>query len=242
MRVRASSMLSHDATKYWFPLEDVIDYLSSKIPNGSRVLEIGPGTVPFKMATHLIDKSFYEDKIPERIPKNNIIICDAQDGIPFPNKYFDFIYCRHVLEDLSNPFHLLDEMSRVSKSGYIETPSVRAEICRGIDGQESPWRGYNHHNWFVCNNNGTIEFLKKASIIEYYLNFDEENNDALITNYPMQWNAYYEWDENISWKHIEHKVSSEEYLNEILRMANTGTKNASFYGSIVTERAKKRIG
>lgn len=222
-------MLPDESFKYWFPFDEIIDYISSKIPSGSRVLEIGPGTVPFKMATHFIDRSYYLDKIPDNIPLRNLITCNAQDGIPFPDKYFDFIYCRHVLEDLDNPFHLMNEMSRVSNAGYIETPSVRVEVCRGVDGKEAPWRGYCHHNWFVCNRDGVLNFLKKAPVIEYLLDFDEESNERALQRRPLHWNTYYEWSDDVKWHHSELKPASADYLNEVYEMFESGTKNSSSY-------------
>jgi hypothetical protein len=55
------------------------------------------------------------------------------EKLPFADKEFDFVYSRHVLEDSWNPFALCEEMSRVGKSGYIETPSPIVELGRGVD-------------------------------------------------------------------------------------------------------------
>jgi ubiquinone/menaquinone biosynthesis C-methylase UbiE len=48
--------------------------------------------------------------------------------LPYEDKEFDFVYCRHVLEDLIYPFRVIKEMQRVAKAGYIETPSPMAEL------------------------------------------------------------------------------------------------------------------
>lgn len=231
-------MLSSESYKYWFPIDEIIDFISSKIPSGSRVLEIGPGAVPFNKATHFIDTSYYMDKIPPDFSKKNVIIYDAQNGIPFPDKYFDFIYCRHVLEDLNNPFHLMNEMSRVSEAGYIETPSVRAEICRGVDGKEAPWRGYCHHNWLVCNRDGVLKFLRKTPVIEYLLDFDEESNERVLLKRPLHWNSYYEWRGDVKWEHLELKPASSGYLDEVYMMFESGTVNSNNYEDMLARHLK----
>jgi hypothetical protein len=87
-----------------------------------------------------------------------------------------FVYCRHVLEDLYNPFLLLDEMSRVASSGYLETPSPLSEVCRGIDGGDNnlPWRGYQHHHSFVWSYNDEVCFAHKYPAVEYFHGLEEE--------------------------------------------------------------------
>ena len=117
-------MLSQTVRKWWGPLDGVQNYVADSIPQGARVLEIGPGIAPFRRATHLFDREFYWDVLPEGILRENIYTGDAEGSLPFPDKYFDFVYCRHVVEDLNNPFTLLKEMSRIGKAGYVETPSV----------------------------------------------------------------------------------------------------------------------
>ena len=53
--------------------------------------------------------------------------------LPFKDLEVDFIYCRHVIEDIENPGYALKEMFRVSKEVYIETPSPMVESSRYID-------------------------------------------------------------------------------------------------------------
>lgn len=228
-------MLDKNATRHWFPIDHVLNYLERKIPEGARVLEIGPGLRPFSRVTHLMDLSFYADRIPQHLDPANVIIGNAEDGLPFEDKFFDYIYCRHVIEDLERPFHLLDEMSRVAKAGYIETPSVRAEICRGVDGQAAPWRGYAHHNWFVANRNGTLQLLRKFSLVEHVLHFDEEANESILANFPLYWNTYFEWEGKIDWEVTRPRIPSMEYLDAILQMANDGGTSAAAFSNLILE-------
>src|SRR5258705_482929 len=120
--------LTNDSKKFWHPDPKMIEWLvEKKIPKDASVLEIGPGTVPFRRANAYVD---FVD-IPELPNLKKIDV--ATGNLPYDDKQFDFIYCRHVLEDSWNPFHLCDEMSRVGLAGYIETPSPMAELGRGVD-------------------------------------------------------------------------------------------------------------
>jgi len=194
---------------------------------------------PFPKATHLLSNEFYQDKIPENIGTENIFIHDVHDPLPFEDNYFDFIYCRHVVEDLDYPVTLLREMSRVSKAGYIETPSVRAEICRGIDGNGTPWRGYNHHHWFVGNVDGNLELIRKHSVIEYYLDFDESANEDILVKYPIYWNSYYLWENEVSFSINYHRAVSSDYMASILDLANAGSRSAGEFGALVVAAEPK---
>jgi SAM-dependent methyltransferase len=47
--------------------------------------------------------------------------------MPFKDKAFDFAIAFHVLEHARDPASFLQELSRVAKAGYIETPNVMFE-------------------------------------------------------------------------------------------------------------------
>jgi hypothetical protein len=187
-------MLTKDDPRYWFPLHEVRNYVSSLIPEGAKVLEIGAYHVPFERSTHFVDY-FYD-------PKVDNVVCDVTcERLPFEDKSFDFVYCRHVVEDLVYPHLALREMSRVAKAGYIETPSVAAELCRGIDASSPPWRGFHHHNWFVTSEDGELKLIRKYPLVEYQ-EFDEELITQML-RYPIYWNSYLLWQDEIPWSEIE---------------------------------------
>jgi hypothetical protein len=151
--------------KYYGPNPKIIAHIEHICNDKTKVLELGPGLTPFSKATHFCGW----DQGTQKIDSNQHTVCDFSiQKLPYADKEFDFIYCRHVLEDLYNPFLLVEEMSRVGKAGYIETPSPAAELCKNIDCGDSyvPWRGYHHHNSFVWEHEGTLCFVKKFPIIE----------------------------------------------------------------------------
>jgi hypothetical protein len=152
--------------KYYGPNPKIIAHIEHICNDKTKVLELGPGLTPFSKATHFCGW----DQGSQKIDSNQHTVCDFSiQKLPYADKEFDFIYCRHVLEDLYNPFLLVEEMSRVGKAGYIETPSPAAELCKNIDCGDLyvPWRGYHHHNSFVWEHEGTLCFVKKFPIIEH---------------------------------------------------------------------------
>jgi hypothetical protein len=129
-----------------------------------------------------------------------------RDPLPFADKSFDFVYCRHTVEDMHNPFLLCSEMQRVAKAGYVETPSPISELCRGIDGGSPSWRGYVHHRYFVWENAGVLNFIAKYPMVEYLeLEFDADLL-ALLRAGPKYWNSYFLWRDTLPVKHLQHDV------------------------------------
>ena len=153
-----------------------------------KILEIGPGSVQFKFATDFVG---YNEAI-----KNYIDIDIDVTTLPFTNGHFDFLYCRHVLEDIQNPDFALNEIFRVSNQGYIETPSSLVEITKGIDsGESDKYCGYIHHRYIVWYNfqKNEIYFLPKySSILDNFIinQYTKQKIYNLINNYPVYWNNY----------------------------------------------------
>jgi Methyltransferase domain len=210
-----SSALTEQDKKYWPPIDALTVWLCSRIKDGERVLEIGPGYVPFPKASMFVD---YKE-LP--LPKEQTVSVDLNETrLPFADKSYDFIYCRHVLEDMYNPFLLLKEMERVGKAGYIETPSPIAELCRGVDGASPPFRGYHHHRNIVWEYEGELRFIAKYPIVEY-IRFSEEDLTRWLRAGAKLWNTYFLWQDTIKWKHIQ---SGPDFV--ITRDYSTILKNA----------------
>lgn len=72
-----------------------------------RVLNVGCGSEVY--GTDFID--FYPSR-------TDVIECDIDNkSFPYRSNTFDEVYSRNLLEHISNPFHALQEMKRVLKSG-----------------------------------------------------------------------------------------------------------------------------
>lgn len=190
--------LSKDDPHFWHPAADVLAYVEAQCPQGARVLEIGPGSVPFWRADVFVD---FVDI--DGIPADRLIKCDvANERLPFADNSFDFVVCRHMLEDMFNPFPVCEEMSRVARAGYVETPSPLAEMCRGIDGTAPPYRGYHHHRFVVWDDGEKLNFVSKYPIIEHMTLEEDKLRDALISG-PRYWNTYYLWSGAMQVKHLQ---------------------------------------
>jgi hypothetical protein len=192
-----------------------------KIAEGARrIVEIGPGQSPFPLAQEFVDWIEYPSLSGKKVHRVDL----NQEPLPFEDKSIDFLYCRHVVEDMYNPFLLCREMSRVAKAGYIETPSPFAEYCRGMNGMLIPegsfWRGYIHHRYIVWDEGGTLCFLAKYPLAEYIdLDCDEEVAHLLETE-PLHWNTYFLWEGSIPIRHLQHDIDfrlQENYAEMIRR-------------------------
>ena len=184
--------------KYHGPIQKNLNYIESLIKDGAKVLEIGPGHSPFSKATDFCGWTMEEKG---RLP--NYKTADAStEKLPYEDKEFDFVYCRHVIEDLWNPVNALKEISRITKAGYIETPSALCEMSKDVDGGTNvPYRGYNHHRYIVWNDRGTLNILPKFPIIEY-IKFEEEKLQQLLED-PFNWCTFYHFEKDIKYKLYE---------------------------------------
>jgi SAM-dependent methyltransferase len=142
-----------------------------------RVLAVGAGRDLLHAATHVIDGGPYDATVVALDPHNprrwvpatwtETDICATP--WPYPDKYFDFSFCSQVLEGVRDPLAVLREISRVSRAGYIETPSRAREIFVAA---RHPWlaaslgrkpaAGFPNHRWYVENVQGQFRFLAKT--------------------------------------------------------------------------------
>lgn len=131
-------------------------YVTFDIRPGEKVLDIGSGGYPFPLATHLAD--LYEQETTHRM--ENLVRdarpftkCDVQN-LPFADKEFDFIYCSHLLEHVPDPAKACEELMRVGKRGYIETPTKTSDIMFNFLYLEK------HHKWHVNALDNTLVFME----------------------------------------------------------------------------------
>jgi len=219
----------HITNLYWYPnsiiLERVLNRCKSK--GYSKILEIGPGSVPFPLATTIVG---FNERVPDYIDIN---IEDTP--LPFEDKSFDFLYCRHVLEDINNPSFALKEMIRVSKEIYIETPSPMVEMSRYIDAERGNMlfnnlRGYFHHKSFVWSFGNTIYILPKAGAVVEHLYLPDDLLKKLcylLDNYPVYWNNYFLSDSS---EVIDIPVSmNSEYFQNIIDGMEKSINNTNLF-------------
>jgi SAM-dependent methyltransferase len=124
------------------------------ISRGDRVLDVGCGSAPFALATHLADRSWTDNSerfgYPIPLDDRPFYECSVE-ALPFRPKEFDFVYCSHTLEHVRNPAAACSELMRVAKRGYIECPRSWVEYTCGSD----------DHRWLVDWECETLIFREK---------------------------------------------------------------------------------
>lgn len=105
-----------------------------EVADDAVVADIGSGNLPLKDATISVDRDVGVS--PDRdnntlvLPDNELILCDMEKGIPLPDKSCDFVYAAHILEHMKDPAAFCNELSRIGKEGYIETPGFWQDVFR----------------------------------------------------------------------------------------------------------------
>ncbi len=120
------------------------------------VLEIGSGGDPFSRADVLVDK-FLEDEAGERhgqplyLDRRPLLIADAE-RLPFVDKAFDYIYCKHMIEHALDIERMICEISRVGRAGYLEFPHPMLEKLLNEK----------HHRWYITLRDKKLAYLPKT--------------------------------------------------------------------------------
>jgi len=131
-----------------------------KIHENDTVLDVGCGAYPFPLATVLVD--LFIEKSEHRTEKlktsgKPFVIADIEH-LPFDDNKYDFVFCSHLLEHTRNPIIACEELIRVGKRGYIETPSLMTDVlfswAKGM------------HKWFtviMCNRIVFFEYNRRLA-------------------------------------------------------------------------------
>lgn len=126
------------------------------IKPGDKVLDIGSGNAPFVFATHLADFSIEDNELGRNgapfkyLDGKPVYECNIEN-MPFADNEFDFVYCSHVLEHVSNPEAACRELMRIARRGYIETPNISKDLILNV-------ARVSNHRWSIELFNDTLTF------------------------------------------------------------------------------------
>ncbi|MCU0300770.1 MAG: methyltransferase domain-containing protein [Candidatus Nanopelagicales bacterium] len=99
------------------------------VDDSALVLDVGSGDKPHWRADVLVDRYTGPEHGVQRSGSAGarftrpLFDADAAD-MPFADKVFDYVICSHLLEHVTDPAAVIEEMMRVGRGGYIEVPSV----------------------------------------------------------------------------------------------------------------------
>ncbi|MDR3666787.1 MAG: glycosyltransferase, partial [Ignavibacteriaceae bacterium] len=103
-----------------------------KVLPGWIVLDVGSGHQPNRRANVILEKYLTETihRTTQKviIPNDKYIVVADAHFIPFKDKSFDYVIASHIGEHVDDPIKFCQELQRVSKRGYIETPGPLTEF------------------------------------------------------------------------------------------------------------------
>jgi hypothetical protein len=150
----------------------------SLIGANDRVLDVGGAIEVFPRANAVVDILSYDQRrpgplreMPEQFDREHWYVGDiCAPGVwrHFGDNEFDFVICSHTLEDVRDPIFVCEQLNRVAKAGYIETPS-RFRECARVSADDI-YPGWEHHRWIVDVIEGSVVFTAKlawTSLFDY---------------------------------------------------------------------------
>lgn len=165
-----------------------------KIKPDDLVLEVGSGDKPYPRSDVLLDK-LPEDSSEREAGRSlmidrPLVIADVE-ALPFADKSFDYIIASHVLEHAYHPAKFLDEISRVGKRGYIETPLPLRELVFN----------WPFHRWYVTLEGDTLILIKKTEKSKQFFAGEENNRrEFYCLEGKRLFNLPYEWKGKVKYK------------------------------------------
>lgn len=124
-----------------------------RIADGWRVLDIGSGHNPHPRADVLLEGLVEEDihRGGESVDLSDprLVIGDAL-AMPFPDASFDYAIASHVAEHVDDPVKFCQELTRVARRGYIETPGWFGDMILRED----------YHQWRVFAFGNRLHFAR----------------------------------------------------------------------------------
>ena len=169
------------------------EYCNINIPEGN-IVDIGPGNYPLSQANYYLenknrlkDPDYKQETLPDQ---NKIIWGDLEQGIPIPDKTFDFAYCSHVLEHVDNIYNAVASIERIAKKGVIIVPSSYKESLMLWAEDDHIWdiSSDGKYLYFTKRDPNKINKLRDNKITSYFTHmYKSENYDTLMDRKLKRW-------------------------------------------------------
>lgn len=159
-------------------LPAAIERLAAVTSDDAVVLDVGAWGSPLTRADWVLDALPYDTRGPdgshgdgrERFSARTWVMRDMCDREPWPFRdgQFDVAVCIMTLADVRDPVWVCRELSRVARSGYVEVPTVVAELLQHDDDDGGGQHlGLAQRRWFVQMEGGELVFVHKSHDIHH---------------------------------------------------------------------------
>jgi SAM-dependent methyltransferase len=129
--------------------------IQNQTHNPLLCLDIACGAKPFPKANVLCDlhvEPVVDRSMMQLVTGGKPFVCCSCYALPFRDGAFDFVTSYYLVEHLAEPWSLFRELKRVSKHGFIQSPSWFNELLYGED----------VHTWAVLKNKNGL-YVKPLS-------------------------------------------------------------------------------
>ena len=215
---------------YFFLLTDFIDRKIApgfKIKKNELVIDIGSGDKPFWRGDVFLDNLSLGNK--QRITGKDTVhnLGTFVDGditkTKFKDKFFDFSFCSHLLEHVDRPDLAIKEITRISKSGYIEVPNGLIESIKP----------FHSHLWFIYYVDNKLLFVRKSKKDHEILLGNGKPYQYLIPNIKNPFIRIY-WNKSIAFEIIDSGSKSKNFVVKNIKAIKKAQKKLDNYMFLVT--------
>ncbi len=185
------------------------------------VLEIGSGDRPNPRSDVLCDR--YIDDNTERggnLQIDRPLICGDGHYLPFKDKAFDYVIASHIIEHMDDPVKFCQELMRVSRRGYIESPTEIAEKLFF----------WSFHKWYVNHIGDSIVMQHKdtpnngfGDLFDYFYAYNPWYERFQKSVPDVFWMTY-EWDGEINIRIVDQSPLKLEERKALLRLVRSREK------------------
>jgi SAM-dependent methyltransferase len=206
------------------------------VPEEALVLEVGSGGNPYFRANVLADAyATTRERHWAPLVTDRPSVMGFGESLPFKDKAFDFVIASHVLEHSSEPEKFINELERVAKAGYIETPDAFMERINP----------YWDHRSEVTVRDGQLLIRKKndwnidSDLVDLYEHTAKKIiAQKTIVNEPFTFHTRYFWNDKIPYKILNPDTDSSWPAPEFSQTTNLSTSMRAKIGRFVLYLAR----
>jgi len=168
----ANKPIIHSVMLSNFQRQHVINYIKKKKQKNTsfKVIDIGGSATAwsYPVIDYIVDINEPEHKYHKikYFALNVNFENDFKKLLDYVNKNgkFDFCICSHIIEDISLPQVMLNNLKNIAKEGFIGITSKYRELSRIYNNN---YTGYIHHRWIYSIINNELIGFPKVNFIDY---------------------------------------------------------------------------